>query len=108
MTSEGQVLNTSTTSHPDLFWAIRGGGANYGIITQFDFEVTPHPATISYGSLSWRPPSAETAANILKAFNHWQPWLLPDEVTRVHAVFCKYYISPISHVSFMSGLQVPL
>lgn len=38
VTAEGQVLELSSQQHPELFWAVRGGGANFGILTQLEFE----------------------------------------------------------------------
>jgi FAD/FMN-containing dehydrogenase len=39
VTATGEMLHTSATEHPDLFWAIRGGGGNFGIITTFEFQL---------------------------------------------------------------------
>jgi FAD/FMN-containing dehydrogenase len=39
--ADGQVLKSSTTQHPDLFWAVRGGGGNFGIVTSFEFRLHP-------------------------------------------------------------------
>ncbi|KAL9065040.1 MAG: hypothetical protein Q9161_008494, partial [Pseudevernia consocians] len=42
VTADGQILDVNAKSHPDLFWALKGGGqSNYGIITRFDLEVFP-------------------------------------------------------------------
>ncbi|AVL97731.1 FAD-binding oxidoreductase [Microbacterium paraoxydans] len=38
VTASGDVVEVSATQHPDLFWALRGGGGNFGIVTRFDFE----------------------------------------------------------------------
>jgi FAD binding domain/Berberine and berberine like len=41
VTAEGRVLKASTSEHPDLFWAVRGGGGNFGIVTGFEFQLHP-------------------------------------------------------------------
>ncbi len=38
VTASGEVVEVAADEHPDLFWAIRGGGGNFGIVTRFDFE----------------------------------------------------------------------
>ena len=38
VTAEGKIVNASVTENPDLFWAIRGGGGNFGIVTSFEFN----------------------------------------------------------------------
>jgi hypothetical protein len=39
VTADGRLLRTDSQSHPDLFWAIRGGGGNFGIVTRFQFRM---------------------------------------------------------------------
>jgi hypothetical protein len=41
ITADGRVLTTSQTSHADLFWGVRGGGGNFGIVTAFEFQMHP-------------------------------------------------------------------
>ncbi|WP_223628398.1 FAD-binding oxidoreductase [Microbacterium sp. EST19A] len=43
VTASGQIVETSAEAHPDLFWALRGGGGNFGVITRFDFSAHPLP-----------------------------------------------------------------
>lgn len=44
--ANGTIVRTSSTEHPDLFWAIRGAGASFGIVTQFTFQTKPEPKEV--------------------------------------------------------------
>ena len=41
VTASGDVLTVNSESHPDLFWAVRGGGGNFGVVTRFTFQAIP-------------------------------------------------------------------
>jgi FAD/FMN-containing dehydrogenase len=49
--ADGVVRSTSIDEHPDLFWAIRGGGGNFGIVTEFTFALHPIPSQVLAGLL---------------------------------------------------------
>lgn len=52
VTADGKVLKVNSDEHPDLFWAIRGGGGNFGIVTSFEFAATPIGKVVS-GPISY-------------------------------------------------------
>jgi FAD/FMN-containing dehydrogenase len=53
VTADGQLVATSATENPDLFWAIRGGGGNFGVVTSFEFDL--HPVSMVYGGPVFYP-----------------------------------------------------
>jgi hypothetical protein len=53
VTADGQVRVASETENPDLFWAIRGGGGNFGVVTEFEFALHEVGPMIHYGLLFW-------------------------------------------------------
>ena len=54
VTADGQQLRVDADTHPDLFWAIRGGGGNFGVVTHFEFIAQTgtdvHAGTIMYAA----------------------------------------------------------
>ncbi len=52
VTADGRVLTASAADHPDLFWAIRGGGGNFGIATRFDYALHPVGPLVTAGMVA--------------------------------------------------------
>jgi hypothetical protein len=53
VTAEGEVLRVSADEHADLFWALRGGGGNFGVVTSFEYRL--HPISMVLGGLIIHP-----------------------------------------------------
>lgn len=66
MTSSGEVLTASATENPDLFWAIRGGGSNFGIVTEFVLQLHPQRKTVFAGIVVYEGSKAEALTQVVK------------------------------------------
>jgi FAD/FMN-containing dehydrogenase len=63
VTADGQILQVDEKNHPDLFWAIRGGGGNFGVATRFKFRLYQVPNVV--GGMLILPASPETIAGFI-------------------------------------------
>jgi FAD/FMN-containing dehydrogenase len=63
VTADGELLHVDADSHPDLFWAIRGGGGNFGVATSFRFQL--HPVASFVGGLLVLPATGETISGFV-------------------------------------------
>ena len=80
VTADGKVLRVDEDHHPDLLWALRGGGGNFGIVTRFDYQL--HPVTRVLGGLTLYP--AARAGVALRYFRELTE-NAPDELTLLFA-----------------------
>ncbi len=65
VTADGSILHTDADTHPDLFWAIRGGGGNFGVATRFQFRL--HEVGTIVGGLLILPATPEVIASFVAA-----------------------------------------
>jgi hypothetical protein len=81
VTATGELLHVSADSHPDLFWALRGGSGNFGIVTSLEFELVPVEEVFG-GAVMY--PLAE-APRVFDAYARWVG-TLPDDITTSIAI----------------------
>jgi FAD/FMN-containing dehydrogenase len=74
--ADGRFVTASKDEHPDLFWALRGGGGNFGVVTSFLFQA--HPVSMVYaGPIFWE--AAPHARTVMRAYRDFLP-TAPEEL----------------------------
>jgi len=76
VTADGELLHVDAESHPDLFWAIRGGGGNFGVATRFKFRL--HPLEGIVGGILVLPATPDTIAGFMATAD-----AAPDELSTI-------------------------
>ncbi|WP_128545916.1 FAD-binding oxidoreductase [Larkinella soli] len=102
VTADGQLQTASETENPDLFWAIRGGGGNYGIVTSFEYRLHPVGPTILGGMVLHPQSEAREVLRFYREFARNQP----DELM----VFCGLLNTPdgMPVIALIAGWFGPL
>jgi FAD/FMN-containing dehydrogenase len=73
VTADGKLVRASETEHPDLFWALRGGGGNFGVVTSFEFQLHEVGPEIFAGSLIYPVDATEQVATQYREFMREAP-----------------------------------
>jgi FAD/FMN-containing dehydrogenase len=68
VTADGDFVVASEQEHPELFWALRGGGGNFGIVTNFTFDLQPLGPTVLAGMVAWNMDQAPEVLRFLREF----------------------------------------
>jgi len=76
VTADGELVRASAEEHPDLFWGLKGGGGNFGIVTSMKFDLYPI-GTLYGGDLIY---PVEKAPDMLEAYARWSADL-PEEMS---------------------------
>jgi hypothetical protein len=77
VTADGEFVKASEDENVDLFWGVRGGGGNFGIVTEFEFCLHPIGPQVVSGPIIW---PAEETPNVLRFYRDWIADC-PDELT---------------------------
>jgi FAD/FMN-containing dehydrogenase len=96
VTAAGEVLQPSRDEHPDLFWALRGGGGNFGVATSFEYQLHPVGPTVTGGVIAH---PIEHARDVLKFFRD-RTASLPDE----HTLFAGLIHAPDGSGTKLAGI----
>jgi hypothetical protein len=76
VTAEGELVKASDDENADLFWGLKGGGGNFGIATEFEFELVTLGPTVLAGPIIW---PMERSAEVLRLYRDWIADA-PDEI----------------------------
>jgi FAD/FMN-containing dehydrogenase len=79
VTAEGDIIRASADEHPDLFWALRGGGGNFGVVSSFRFALHPVGPTVTAGPVFW---TADDTTDVLRFYRDFVAGA-PDELGTV-------------------------
>jgi hypothetical protein len=82
VTADGEMVRASAEEHPDLFWALRGAGANFGVVTSFEYRLHPVGPTVLGGMVIHPLPKAREVLRFYREFAAGQP----DELTTYAAL----------------------
>ncbi len=73
VTADGQIRRATATENPDLFWAIRGGGGNFGVVTDFEFQAHDVGPTVQFGLFFWGADQGTEALRAMRDVIHDLP-----------------------------------
>jgi FAD/FMN-containing dehydrogenase len=79
VTAEGEFVRASEEENADLFWGLRGGGGNFGIVTEFEFRLNPVGPTVLAGPIMW---AMEDSPKVLRFYREWAKEV-PEELTTI-------------------------
>ena len=75
----GEFVKASANENADLFWGVRGGGGNFGIVTEFEFRLNPVGPMVLAGPIFW---PMEDSPQVLRFYRDWITEV-PDELTTI-------------------------
>ena len=79
ITADGEFVKASADENEDLFWGLRGGGGNFGVVTEFEFNLVPLGPTVLAGPIFW---AMEDSPEVLRFYRDWLADA-PDELMTI-------------------------
>ena len=77
VTADGRLVHASADENPELFWGLRGGGGNFGVVTALEYQLHPVGPMVTSGAVFY---PAAAAGDVLRAYRAWTE-TAPDETT---------------------------
>jgi FAD/FMN-containing dehydrogenase len=125
VTADGRILHASAAENPDLFWAIRGGGGNFGVVTSFEFQLHEVGPMVQLGLLFWAqdrgtealrliaqvlPTLPRTMGALLACLNAPPaPWVPAEhQLQPGYALLVAGFDGPESHTAFLNEVRAAL
>lgn len=78
--ADGSVVTASESQNSDLFWALRGAGSSYGIVTYFKLQTKAAPTTATYYQINYAAPSIDTQTKVILAMQEFGATKAPAEL----------------------------
>ena len=105
--ANASIVHTSATEHPNLFWALRGAGSNFGIVAEYEFDTFAAPSEVTYFSMPFRW-NATSAPSKLEALEKYTRDTMPADLTM--RMFSSSYSSQLEGMYFgnVTGLKAAL
>jgi FAD/FMN-containing dehydrogenase len=86
--ADGSQVHASTSEHPDLFWALRGGGGNFGVVTTFEFQTHPVGPAVMAGPTFW---PVEQTPEVMRFYREF----LPAQPRELSGFFAEMTVPPV-------------
>jgi FAD/FMN-containing dehydrogenase len=112
VTADGKLVHASEQENPDLFWGLRGGGGNFGVVTDFEYDLYPVGPEIYGGALAWTGDLAPKVLDVYRTFANDAPpdlscamvlrlappapWLPPEVHGKLIVVVAVCHTGPIA------------
>jgi len=104
VTGQGEILRVSAKDNPELYWGVRGGGGNFGVVTEFDFDLHPMQRQVIGGTMMF---PLKQAKNVLSFYSEYEG-TARDDLYLSCAVLSNAGLSGISGVVFVVCYSGPI
>ncbi|KAJ2913687.1 hypothetical protein MD484_g6727, partial [Candolleomyces efflorescens] len=102
VTADGSVLTANETENTDLFWAVRGGGGNFGVVTEFVYRLHPQRKTVFAGFIVFTPDKLEKLVEVTKK---WWDNVKADDEAMIQMVGAPHGHPVVAACLFYNGSE---